>query len=113
MTATTISKDSKQQKKKSKKSAKLFFNYKTVAVKISHYFWHIYIKRKIIKGVVAYIEKKKHIFCNKIFTSLQEINHCNEIKNLLQAKRLKTVETVAIYNSRKDYPVIYKIETES
>ena len=107
MTATTISKDSKQQKKKSKKSAKLFFNYKTVAVKISHYFWHIYIKRKIIKSVVAYIQKKKHIFCNKIFTSLQEINHCNEIKNLLQA------ETVAIYHSRKDYPVIYKIETES
>ena len=46
--------------------------------------------------------KKKHITCNKIFTYLQQIHHCNEIKNLLQIKRLKTVETVAIYNARKE-----------
>ena len=54
--------------------------------------------------------KKKHITCNKIFTYLQQIHHCNEIKNLLQTKRLKTVETVAIYNARKDNSVAYKIK---
>ena len=54
-----------------------------------------------LKCVAAYIYKKTHLFCNKIFTSLQEIHHCNEKKNLLQTKRLKTVETAAIYNKKK------------
>ena len=50
-----------------------------------------------------HILKKDHIFCNKISTSFQEIHHFNEMKDLLHTKSLKTVETVAIYNTRKDH----------
>ena len=32
---------------------------------------------------------------------------------MLQTKRLKTVETVEIYDTRKDHPVVYKIKGEN
>ena len=47
---------------------------------------------------MEYIQKKKHIFCNKVFK---------------QTKRLKTIETVAIYNAKKYHRVVYKIKREN
>ena len=60
---------------------------------------------------------KNHKMCCGIHlkekTHLQEIHYCNKIKNLLETKWLKTVETVAIYNIRKDHPEVYKIKREN